>query len=146
MWGCPPPDTTGCATGKHYAAKYAVGCHLLSSAFRFPARYTLLSLQHGDAFSTRKEHHDQSTDTRSGGRPLDHSEKLCAHHHRLSAASSELDRLDGSSHVGREYRGHSPSGEGLCVAHRAFHRQRQDWQECADDPPAGGSAGGDRRT
>src|SRR6266566_1702794 len=138
--GCTPPDPTGRTTKKQYAARYEVGCHMLYSDFRFPPRYTLLSLQHCDAFSTRKEHHDQSTDTRSGGRPLDHSEKLCAHHHRLSAASSELDRLDGSSYIGREHRGHSPPGEGLCVAHRAFHRQRQDRQECADDPPTGGSA------
>src|SRR6266496_3264218 len=101
--------------------------------------------QHCDAFSTRKEHHDQSTDARSGGRPPDHSEKLCAPHHRLSAASSELDRLDGSSHIGREYSGRRQAGEALCVAHCAFHRQRQDGLERADDTPGGGSAGGDRR-
>src|SRR5215469_7239305 len=105
------PYPAGPTTRKHYAARYAVGCHLLSSDFRFPPHYTLLSLQHCDAFSTRKEHHDQSTDTRSGGGSLDHSKKCCAHHHRLSAASSELDRLDGSSHVGREHRGHSQTGE-----------------------------------
>src|SRR3989441_10766547 len=137
--GCPAPDPTGRTTKKQYAARYEVRCHMLYSDFRFPPRYTLLSLQHCDAFSTRKEHHDQSTDTRSGGRPPDHSEKLCAPHHRLSAASSELDRLDGSSYIGREYRGHSPPGEGLCVAHRALHRQRQDRRGRALGPPAGGS-------
>jgi hypothetical protein len=26
-----------------------------------------------------------------------------------------------SSHIGRNHRGHSPPGEALCVAHRAFH-------------------------
>src|SRR6202051_3108347 len=87
MWGCPPPDTTGCAARKQYAARYAVGCHLLSSDFHFPPRYTLLSLQHCDAFSTRKEHHDQSTDSRSGGRPPAHSEKRSAHHHRTLVAN-----------------------------------------------------------
>src|SRR5579864_8870005 len=106
MWGCPPPDTTGCVTRKHYAARYAVRCHLLSSDFRFPPRYTLFSLQDCDAFSTREEHHDQSTDTRSGTRPPAHSEKLCAHHHRLSADSSEHSLLDGSSHLGLQHRGH----------------------------------------
>src|SRR6266705_871679 len=98
--------------------------------------------QHCDAFSTRKEHHDQPTNSRSGGRPPDYSEKRCTPHHRLSAASSELDRLDGSSHVGLQHRGRRQAGEALCVAHRAFHRQRQDPRERADDPPAGGSAGG----
>src|SRR5260370_20786309 len=82
--------------------------------------------QHCDAFSTREEHHDQSTDTQSGGRPPAHPEKRYAHHHRLSAASSELDCLDGSSHLSLQHRGHSPPGEGLCIAHRAFHRQPQD--------------------
>src|SRR2546429_5482739 len=101
--------------------------------------------QHCDAFSTRKEHHDQSTDARSGGRPPDHSEKRGAPHHRLSAASSELDRLDGSSYIGREYCGHSPPGEGLCVAHRAFYRQRQDWRGGAAQPPPRGRGGGGRK-
>src|SRR5437763_15500427 len=102
--------------------QWDVTCCTVTSA----SLLAILCLQHCDAFSTRKEHHDQSTDSRSGGRPPDHSEKLCAPHHRLSAASSELDRLDASSHLGREYCGHSPPGEGLCVAHCAFHRQCQD--------------------
>src|SRR5438067_1421167 len=42
-WGCPPPDPAGRTTGKHYAARYAVGCHLLYSDIRFPPRYTLHS-------------------------------------------------------------------------------------------------------
>jgi len=29
--GCPPPDPARCITGKHYAARYAVRCHLLYS-------------------------------------------------------------------------------------------------------------------
>src|SRR4051812_7711163 len=119
MWGCPPPDTTGYATRKRYAARYEVRCHVLYSDFRFPPRYTLLSLQHCDAFSTRKEHYDQSTDSRSGGRPPDPPEKLCAPHHRLSAASSELERLDGSSPVGCEYSGRRQAGEALSIAHCA---------------------------
>ena len=41
--GCPPPDPTGPTTGKQYAARYAVRCHMLYSDFRFPPRYTLLS-------------------------------------------------------------------------------------------------------
>ncbi|HEX6554574.1 MAG TPA: hypothetical protein VF026_17540 [Ktedonobacteraceae bacterium] len=46
---------TGPTTGKQYAARYAVRCHLLSSDFRFRPRYTLFSLQHCDAFSTKEE-------------------------------------------------------------------------------------------
>ena len=38
-----PPDPTGRTPGKQYAARYAVGCHLLYSDTRFPPRYTLLS-------------------------------------------------------------------------------------------------------
>jgi hypothetical protein len=41
--GCPPPNPAGRTTGKQYAARYAVGCHMLYSDFRFPPRYTLLS-------------------------------------------------------------------------------------------------------
>src|SRR6266705_628760 len=61
------PYPAGPTTRKLYAARYAVVCHLLYSDFRSLFRYSLLSLQHCDAFPTRKEHHDQSTDTRSGG-------------------------------------------------------------------------------
>src|SRR5260370_36347583 len=97
--------------------------------------------QHCDAFSTRKEHHDQSTDSRSGGRPPDHSEKRCAPPHRLSAASSKLDRLDGSSHVGREHRGCRQAGEALCVAPCAFHPPRQHGLHPPHHPPPGASPG-----
>src|SRR5947209_20388739 len=65
--------------------QWDVTCCTVTSA----SLLAILCLQHCDAFSTRKEHHDQSTDSRSGGRPPDHSEKRCAPHHRLSAASSE---------------------------------------------------------
>src|SRR5205823_10025508 len=61
--------------------QWDVTCCTVTSA----SLLAILCLQHCDAFSTRKEHHDQSTDSRSGGRPPDHSEKRCAPHHRLSA-------------------------------------------------------------
>ena len=64
-----------------------------------------------DAFSTMEEHHDKPTNSRSGGRPPAHPEKLRAPHHRLSAGASELDRLDGSSHVGHEHRGRRQGGK-----------------------------------
>src|SRR5258708_33637024 len=96
--------------GRFTALSLAAATRVSGKAERHATTLIVGSLtQHCDAFSTRKEHHDQSTDARSGGRPLDHSEKLCAPHHRLSAASSELDRLDGSSYVGREYRGRRPA-------------------------------------
>src|SRR5436190_39394 len=87
--GCPPPDPAG--RGSVHCSFSCSSTNVSGKAERHATTLMVGSLtQHCDAFSTRKEHHDKSTDTRSGGRPLDHSEKLCAPHHRLSAASSEL--------------------------------------------------------
>ena len=35
---CPAPDPTGRTTRQRYAARYAVGCHLLYGDIRFPSQ------------------------------------------------------------------------------------------------------------
>src|SRR5579864_1020008 len=78
-----------------------------------------------------KRTNSRSEDRRSADTP-----ELGAGDHRLSAAPSEFDRLDGSQPAREPHRGGGEDRRRLPAADRPFHGERQDRVEQAGHPAA----------
>src|SRR5260370_41617856 len=82
----------------------------------------------------------QRTNSRSEDRRSADAPELGASHHRLSAAPSEFDRLDGSQPAREPHRGGGEDRGRLPASDRPFHGGRQNLVgQAAHPPPAEGS-------